>query len=126
MGNHRELQVWQRGQLLAGRIDRETRLLARGHSELGDQLRRASLSVPTNLAEGATKGRDAEFLRFVNIAIGSAAEVDSLLTHAEQVGAMNPPTIDELVADLTVIRKMLFRLRTVLRDSTGPPRATSR
>ncbi len=114
MGNHRELLVWQRAVEFAGRIDRETRRLARGHGELADQLRRASLSIPTNLAEGANKGRDAEFLRFINFAIGSAAECDSLLAHAALVRALDARIVHELVEDPTVIRKMLFKLRAAL------------
>lgn len=116
MGNHRDLQVWQRAHQFAGRIDRETRRLARGHAALADQLRRAALSIPTNLAEGSSKGRDPEFLRFINIAIGSASESDSLLAHAELVGALDGAVVRELSEDLTVIRKMLFRLRGALQE----------
>ena len=116
MGNYRDLQVWQRGQSFAARIDRESRQFARGNGELADQLRRASLSIPTNLAEGACRGRDPEFLRFIGIAIGSAAEVDSLLAHASQVGTLDPRISRELYDDLTVIRKMLFKLRRALQD----------
>ena len=111
MGNHRDLQVWQRACQFAGQVDRETRQLGRGHGELGDQLRRAALSIPTNLAEGSSRGRDPEFLRFINIAVGSAAECNSLLAHAELVVALDPDIGRELVEELTVIRKMLFRLR---------------
>ena len=114
MGNHRDLHVWQRAHQFAGQVDRETRQLGRGHGELGDQLRRATLSIPTNLAEGSSKGRDPEFLRFINIAVGSAAESDSLLAHAELVAALDPGVVHELVEQLTVIRKMLFRLRGAL------------
>jgi four helix bundle protein len=117
MGNHRDLLVWQRASAFAGRIDAETRRMARGHGELADQLRRAALSVPTNLAEGASKGRDSEFLRFIGISIGSAAELDSLLAHAAAVGACDRQTLAGLTDDLTVIRKMLFKLRGALQRS---------
>ena len=119
MGNYRDLHVWQRSQALASRIDRATRLFARGHAGLGDQLRRASLSVPTNLAEGAVKGSDADFIRFISIAIGSAAEVDSLLLHATDVSAMDSRVASRLAEDLTIVRKMLFRLRAALKPPTG-------
>ncbi len=114
MGNYRELLVWQRSQALAGRLDLETRRVTRGHGELADQMRRAALSIPTNLAEGASKGRDPEFLRFIGIAIGSAAEADSLLAHAALVGALEPRLAHELINELMVIRKMLFKLRKAL------------
>lgn len=114
MGNYRNLEVWQRARRLAARVDRESRRLVRGHGELADQLRRATLSIPTNLAEGACRGRDGEFLRFIGIAIGSAGETDSLLAHATDIGALDERTSLELHEELTVIRRMLYRLRTSL------------
>ena len=123
MGNYRRLEVWQRAQALAARIDRESRLLARGYSDLADQLRRASLSIATNIAEGANKGRDGDFARYVDIAIGSAAEVDSLLDHARAVGAFRSEAVDELVLDVATIRKMLFGLRRYLAGSRTSDRA---
>lgn len=128
MGNHRDLQVWQRAHELAARIDLETRRLARGHSGLGDQLRRASLSIPTNIAEGASKGRDPEFVRFIAIAIGSAAEVDSLLAHAASVRAIEARVAQQVTHELTVIRKMLFKLRRALQpagETVNPPFSAS-
>ena len=117
MGRYQDLHVWRRAHVFAALVDRETRQLARGHGSVADQLRRASLSIPTNLAEGASKGRDGEFTRYVSIAIGSAAEVDSLLAHVAAVGALDLQTSRQLVDDLTVIRKMLFKLRTALQAS---------
>ena len=114
MGNHRDLQVWQLAAEFAARIDWETRRMGRGHAELADQLRRASLSIPTNLAEGGSKGRDPEFLRFIGYAVGSAAECDSLLEHADLVEALESQLVRALSDELTVIRKMLFRLRRAL------------
>jgi len=114
MGNYRDLQVWQRARSFAARIDRESRQLGRGNGELADQLRRAALSIPTNLAEGACRGRDGEILRFIAIAIGSAGETDSLLLHAADLGALDPRTAGEFDEDLTMIRKLLFKLRRSL------------
>lgn len=114
MGNYRELHVWQRARRFAARVDRESRQFARGNGELADQLRRAALSISTNLAEGACRGRDGEFLRFIGIAIGSAGETDSLLMHAADLGTLDSRTSRELDEELTVIRKMLFKLRKSL------------
>jgi four helix bundle protein len=114
MGNFRELQVWQRAQAFAAQLDRESRRFPRGNGELADQLRRAALSIPTNLAEGACRGRDGEFVRFIGIAIGSAGEVESLLAHATDLGALDSRSSRALGEGLTVIRKMLFKLRKSL------------
>ena len=87
------------------------------HGELADQLRRASLSIPTNVAEGASRGRDAEYLRFIGIAIGSAAEADSLLAYAERIGALDKRAVASLIEELTIVRKMLFKLRGALQKA---------
>jgi four helix bundle protein len=125
MGNFRDLQVWQRSRELAVLVDRETRRLRRGHSALADQLRRASLSIPTNLAEGCSKAGDSEFLRFIEIAIGSAAEVDSLLAHLTSLGVLERSRTDLLCQEITIIRKMLFKLRRAMltyhRHEQQPP-----
>jgi four helix bundle protein len=118
MTDHRKLDVWRRAQALAVRIDRETRNFGRGYAELADQIRRASLSIATHLAEGAARARDGEFLRFIVIAIGSAAEVDSLLTHAVAVGAMNHRAAAEVEEELVIVRKQLHKLRGAVRPKS--------
>ena len=114
MGDYRKLEVWQRARALAVAVDVESRRMRRGNAELADQLRRACLSVPTNIAEGAVRSRDSEFQRFVVIAIGSAAEADSLLMHAADIAALDRTRCNELLTDLTIIRKMLFKLRRAI------------
>lgn len=114
MGNHRDLRVWQRANQFAGRVDRESRRLGRGHGDVADQIRRASLSIQSNIAEGSSRRRDAEFVRYINLAVGSASEVDSILAHLELIAALDKRVLDELNDDLTVIRKMLYKLRSAL------------
>ena len=71
-------------------------------------------TVPRTGTEAITRGRDGEFARFINIAIGSAAEADSLLLHAGKVGAASATVCSEMLAELTVVRKMLFKLRRAI------------
>ncbi|MEH1863841.1 MAG: four helix bundle protein [Nostoc sp.] len=59
---------------------------------LRDQLRRASVSIPTNIAEGFERYSRKEYLNFLNIAKGSAGEVRSLLRVALEVGYLDQPT----------------------------------
>ena len=122
MGDYKNLIVWQRARALASRIDVETRAVRRGHAELADQLRRAALSIPTNLAEGSSRGRDGDFMRYVNIAIGSAAEAESLLIHARDVEALDPQLERAMEDELVIIRKMLFKLRAALNGKGRGPR----
>jgi four helix bundle protein len=84
---HRDLDVWKRGIDLAVAVYDYTGGLP--ESELygmTSQLRRASVSVPSNIAEGAARGSTREFGRFLRMSLGSLAEVDTLLVIAERVG----------------------------------------
>ena len=72
MGDYRKLNVWQKSMALAAEIYRVTeKLPARERFALSIQLRRAAVSIPSNIAEGGGRRSDAEFRRFVDIAYGS-------------------------------------------------------
>lgn len=123
MGDYQKLQVWQLAHRLACGCQLATRSMPKGYAELGDQLRRASLSIPTNLAEGSSRQRDADFCRFVTIAVGSAAETESLLLFARDSGGLSPDSCAQLLADVGSVRRMLFKLRSALqgKDEAAPP-----
>ncbi len=114
MGDYKQLEVWQVSHHLACRIHVATQEMPTGFAELRDQLRRASLSIPTNLAEGSGRWKDADFSRYVNIAIGSAAEVESLLQFGRDAGALDATIAEELLTLALRVRQMLFRLRAAL------------
>lgn len=72
------------------------------------QLRRAALSVPSNIAEGATRNSHKEFIQFLYIALGSTSEIETQLLVAKRIGYL---TCDEkLLSELTVVRKLLIGL----------------
>ena len=75
---------------------------------LKDQLRRASVSIPTNIAEGFERASRKEYLLFLNIAKGSAGEVRSLSRVAFEVGYLSQKTYDDLREAALVISKSLF------------------
>ena len=76
------------------------------------QLRRAAVSLPSNIAEGASRGSTKDFIRFLNISTGSLAEIETQLVIAERIGYII--FNDELKNNITTIRKMLFRLKQSL------------
>jgi len=75
---------------------------------LRDQIRRAAVSIPTNIAEGFERSSRKEYLQFLNIAKGSAGEVRSLLRVALEVGYINPTTYGQLRDDVVALSRRLY------------------
>ena len=75
---------------------------------LKDQIRRAAVSVPTNIAEGFERASRKEYLQFLNIAKGSAGELRSLLRIAVEIGYMGKPLYNELSDSVAKLSAYLF------------------
>lgn len=118
MKDFRDLLVWKRSHELALRIYRETECMPR--SELygiTSQIRRAAYSMPSNIAEGCGRGSDADFARFVQIAMGSACELEYFLLFAKDLGFLEEAKQSELNEELTQIKRMLTAfLKTLKAD----------
>ena len=82
---------------------------------LTSQLRRAIVSVPANIAEGNARDSTKEYLRFISIALGSLAEVETFLELAKRLEVSNPESVVELLAQVIEERKMLRSLQASLR-----------
>ena len=85
--NYEELVAWQKAMLLAKMVYGVQKQLPKEEVYgLGDQIRRAVVSIPSNIAEGFGRGSDAEFKRFLAIARGSLFEVKTQLQLASELG----------------------------------------
>jgi four helix bundle protein len=121
MQDFRRLRVWEKAHAFALDVHQECgRFPRREGSVLTGQLRRASLSVAANIAEGAGKGSDREFRRFLQIAMGSALEADYHLLVARDTGFIGGTTYDDLSGRAAEIRRMLGGL---IRRLDAPPNA---
>ncbi len=108
MKDFRELQVWQRSHQLTLEIYRVTKQFPKDEQfGLTSQMRRASASIPANIAEGCGRAGDAELKRFLNIALGSACELDYHLLLASELGYLSPADYRPLADDALELRRML-------------------
>jgi four helix bundle protein len=106
--NFEDLRVWQRGIELTKQIYLTT---SQGEISkdfgLKNQLRRAAISVPTNIAEGFERRSRKEYVNFLNIAKGSAGEIRSLLRIAIEVGYLEEKTYLQLYSQAKELSRML-------------------
>ena len=108
MRDYKELRVWKHAHQLTLDVYRVTKSFpAEERYGLTSQLRRATSSIPTNIAEGSGRGSNADFCRFLWIAMGSAAETDYELVLARDLGYLSPDDYDTFAEALASIKRML-------------------
>ncbi len=108
MKDFRSLKVWEKSHELTLKIYKATDGFPK-HELYGvtSQIRRAAVSVPTNIAEGSGKDSDGELKRFFLIAMGSASELEYLLILARDLNYLTDEAYQEMQTQLIEIRKML-------------------
>jgi four helix bundle protein len=107
-----ELKVWERSHALALRIYRMTAgFPAEERFGVTSQMRRAIVSVPTNIAEGSKRLRRADYARFLNIAEASLAEVEYLLILSRDLSYVHAAAVEELTVEINEVASMLSKLR---------------
>jgi four helix bundle protein len=111
MQNHHRLSVWRKAHAIALYVHRLTERIPReGNSGLVGQVRRAALSIPSNIVEGAARGTDEDFVKFLQIALASAAEVEYQLEFAAAASLIPVAEFAIRQQELTEVRKMLAGL----------------
>jgi four helix bundle protein len=113
--NYRDLEIWQDGVRFTLAVYEITGTFPK-HEQFGlaGQLQRAAVSIPSNIAEGHVQASDAVFARHLQIAIGSAAEVDTQLLIAQQLGYLDLESMKELREQTQIlIRRMNTLHKTV-------------
>ena len=108
MGNYRKLKSWTKAHQLAIAVYRTTE----GFPEterfgLTNQMRRAAVSVASNIAEGVGRNRNAETARFVRIALGSCTELECQLLLSRDLGYASPEVVAHLSRQTGEVRAML-------------------
>jgi len=108
MKTHKDLDVWKRGLDLVEKIYKITQKFPKEEIySLTSQLRRASVSFPSNIAEGAARSSIKEYMQFLYIAVGSLSEIETQIMIAGRLGYLSS---DSLLEEVELLRKMTLNL----------------
>lgn len=115
MHNFRELKVWQKARILVKEVYMFTKDLPDEEKfGLTSQMRRASVSIPSNITEGTGRRTNKEFGRFLDIAIGSAYELETQLILCLDLGFVSQKKFVELEEKIQEVERMTHSLREKL------------
>ncbi|HNP33146.1 MAG TPA: four helix bundle protein [Flavobacterium sp.] len=118
MHQFKELEIWKKSRRFCSEIYRITSSFPSEEKfGLTNQLRRASVSIPSNIAEGSSRNSDKDFSRFLEIAIGSAYEIETQLLIAFDLGFITEVDLEQLANQLNEIIKMISRFRATLKSN---------
>ena len=113
--SYRDLEVWQKAMALVVDCYRITRKFPKSEIYgLGNQLQRASVSIPANIAEGRERQYTGEFLRYLSIAYGSLAELETLVQIAERLNYLDANQLKQILDKTGEIGRMINGLRRSL------------
>lgn len=109
--NHKDLDVWKESIELTKLIYNLTSNFPKEEMfNLTSQIRRAAVSVASNIAEGCVKSSKKELLRHLDIALGSLSELETQLTISKKIGFINDIEFSPLSSKIETIMKMLINL----------------
>jgi four helix bundle protein len=119
--NYKDLTVWEKSHKLTLAVYKETSAFPKEERfGLTSQVRRASSSIPANLAEGCGRRSDGEMGRFIQIAMGSGAELSYHLLLCRDLGILGTAEFSRLTSDLEEVMKMLSALSGRVKGTLRP------
>lgn len=119
MKDFRELKVWEKAHQLCLEVYKATASFPKDEMYgLTSQIRRAAMSIPTNIAEGCGRGSDADFAHFLQIAMGSACETEYQLVLSQGLGYLAQDEYSILEASVQEVKRMISSLLKTLRAAS--------
>ncbi|MBS1658041.1 MAG: four helix bundle protein [Bacteroidetes bacterium] len=111
MKPHQNLHAWKKSFDLVKELYLLTRTFP-GDEKFGltSQIRRAAVSIPVNIAEGAARKSKAEFIQFLHIALGSISELDTLILLSFELEYTSKTDCESIIEKLDIIGKLIFGL----------------
>ena len=121
VNSYKDLEVWQRSMKLVTSIYGITKLFPKEELyALTNQVRRSAISIPSNIAEGRSKKSTRDFMRFISIAYGSTAELETQLMIGNNLGYITFQKLDPILKELNQIARMLNGLSSGLEKKLKP------
>ncbi|MDX1478313.1 MAG: four helix bundle protein [Saprospiraceae bacterium] len=106
--NFRELNVWQRARQFVKEIYRVSGAFPKEELfGLTNQIRKAAISIPSNIAEGCGQGSDRQVMQYCSVAMGSAFELETQLILTNDLDFIDNQAMETLLAEVTEIQKMI-------------------
>lgn len=108
MRNFRKYEIWHRAIALTKEIYKMTESYP-NHEKFGiiSQMRRAGVSIASNIAEGASRSTEKDFARFLEIALGSAFEVETQLIISVEIDFIGEEQSNRLLSELSILQKQI-------------------
>jgi len=120
LNNHKDLEVWKKSVVLARDVYETTKDFPRDEVfGLISQMKRAVVSIASNIAEGAARKGQQEFVQFLYIAIGAASELDTQIEIAKVIGMGNAEALGEIQQRTDKVKAMLYGLARSVKNRQG-------
>ncbi|MVZ65569.1 four helix bundle protein [Sphingobacterium sp. DK4209] len=118
MHDYKRLKIWQKAIELVSDIYKVTCLFPKGEQfNLISQINRAAVSIPSNIAEGAGRNSNKEFIQYLSIAHASTYEVETQLIISRNLGYLEQEDLSGILCNLYEVQKMNYALQKKLRQS---------
>ncbi|HEY9143561.1 MAG TPA: four helix bundle protein [Arenimonas sp.] len=122
VNSYRDLLAWQLAMQLTENVYKITATFpSKEIYALANQLQRAAVSIPSNIAEGHARSSTKDYLRFISIAMGSLAELETQLELSARLDYIDQPILGELLAVADELGRMLQGLRKSLQSKLDSP-----
>ena len=116
MHRFKDLEIWKRSRKFCSSIYEITSNFPESEKfGLTNQLRRSSVSIPSNIAEGSSRHSNKDFSRFLQITLGSAYEIETQLLIAFDLKFISKKELNNLISELEEIIKMTSRFKSTLK-----------
>lgn len=119
MKTFRELRVWQAAMILVEKVYMLTHDFPKQETYgLTSQIRRAAVSIPSNIAEGHTREHLKEYLHHLSMAQASLAELETQLEIAVRLQYLPPEAVQQIQSDINLLGKQMYALRNALKGQS--------